>query len=167
MSGVKRAEGGGAAYEIAQMTVHDLLEVVEIEETSQLSRWGWDSYEAELGRSEAIMMVARGARPDDEGKRLHGFVAARMTAGELHVNNIGVREWARRRGVGNELLRRALGRGRALGARTAFLEVRASNLAALGLYRGHGFEVVGRRRNYYQAPMEDALVMSALLAQET
>jgi ribosomal-protein-alanine N-acetyltransferase len=156
-----------AHFEIAQMSAHDLLEVVEIEETSGLSRWGWDSYNAELSRPESIMLVARRPSPDARGKYLHGFVAARLGADELHVNNIGVREEVRRRGIGNVLLKRALGRGEALGARAAILEVRAGNAAAKALYESLGFEVLGRRRNYYHEPTEDALIMSKPLQPPT
>lgn len=172
MSKVERAKAGEsieilANYDVAPMSAHDLLEVVEIEETSGLSRWGWDSYHAELSRPESIMLVARRASPDERGKYLHGFVAARLGADELHVNNIGVREGVRRRGIGNVLLKHALERGEALGAHAAILEVRAGNLAAQALYRSLGFEVLGRRRNYYHDPTEDALVMSKPLQPPT
>ena len=162
MSSVGRAKGEGTvAYEIASADIHDLLEIVEIEETSGLSRWGWESYSAELGRPESVMLVARKPRPDAEGERLHGFIAVRLNADELHVNNIGVRDEVRRLGVGSALLRAALAAGRTLGAKSALLEVRAGNWAAQALYGAHGFEIVGRRRNYYREPAEDALVMRA------
>ena len=148
-----------AGYEIGRTTVHDLLEVVEIEEASGLSRWGWESYSAELSRPESIMLVARKAGPGADGKRLHGFVAARAGADELHINNIGVRREVRQRGLGSALLGAALDAGRRLGVRSAILEVRAGNLPALALYGRQGFEIVGRRRNYYRDPQEDALVM--------
>jgi ribosomal-protein-alanine N-acetyltransferase len=167
MSKVARAKGSGLDYEIAQMSAHDLLEVVEIEEASGLSRWGWDSYHTELERADAIMFVARRVAPDTEGKYLYGFVAARLSAGELHINNIGVREDVRQRGLGSELLRLALARAATQGAREAFLEVRAGNVAAQALYGRQGFEVVGRRRNYYQQPTEDALVMAKRFAPRT
>jgi ribosomal-protein-alanine N-acetyltransferase len=163
MSRVGRARGEVADYEIAPMSAHDLLEVVEIEETTGLSRWGWDSYHAELSRPEAIMLVARRLTPDADGKKLHGFFAARLGAGELHINNIGVRERERKKGIGGELLRRGLELGGRRGALAVFLEVRAGNAAAQLLYASQGFEVVGRRRNYYHDPAEDALVMTKQL----
>lgn len=162
MSIVERArEEAAPAFEIGRTTAHDLIEIVEIEEASGLSRWGWDSYNAELSRPESIMLVARRRQPDSAGKWLYGFVAARVNLDELHVNNIGVRDEARRRGLGGALLQAALGAGRKLGAESALLEVRAGNLAAQALYRSQGFETVGRRRNYYREPPEDALVMRA------
>ena len=164
MSTVERVrEEAALAFEIGRTAAHDLLEVVEIEEASGLSRWGWESYNAELSRPESIMLVARRHRPDAAGKWLYGFIAARVNVDELHVNNIGVRDEVRRRGLGGALLLAALKAGRRLGALSALLEVRAGNRAAQALYRAQGFEVVGRRRNYYREPPEDALVMRASL----
>ncbi len=165
MSCVGRASiGEQRDFRIDLTTQHDLLEVVEIEEACQLSLWGWDSYRAELARPEAIMLVARRKTPDwQTGKSLYGFVAARVAADELHVNNIGVCAAARGRGIGGALLRAAVATGRRLGAQQAFLEVRASNDAAHALYRRCGFAMAGRRRNYYRDPVEDALVMRCSL----
>jgi [ribosomal protein S18]-alanine N-acetyltransferase len=155
-------------YRIEPMTAHDLLEVVEIEEACRLSLWGWDSYYAELLRPEAIMIVARCADAHQlNGHALYGFLSARVSAQELHINNIGVHEAARRRGVGNALMRTAVAAAVRQGARTAILEVRAGNVAAQSLYRRYGFEVVGRRRHYYREPPEDALLMSASLKSPT
>jgi ribosomal-protein-alanine N-acetyltransferase len=162
------AEIGHSDYKIEPMTAHDLLEVVEIEEACRLSLWGWDSYYAELARPEAIMITARRTSPDTQtGQALYGFLSARVSAQELHINNIGVHEAARRRGIGNALMQAAVAAGRRLGAHTAILEVRAGNLAAQSLYRRYGFEVVGRRRQYYREPPEDALLMRASLKSPT
>ncbi|HYY55935.1 MAG TPA: ribosomal protein S18-alanine N-acetyltransferase [Pyrinomonadaceae bacterium] len=153
-------------FNISRMTEHDLLAVVEIEETCGLSRWGWDAYhnEIEQGRG-ALMLVARSVSPlDEEGEadaEIVGFIAARFTVGEVHINNVAVRQSFRRRGIGAALLDRALAEGARMGARTALLEVRAGNLAAQALYARLGFRVTGRRRGYYTEPPEDALVMNA------
>ena len=58
-----------------------------------------------------------------------------------------------------ELLRRA----KALGLATVTLEVRAGNAAAIALYQKNGFVPVGRRKNYYTAPTEDAILMTVTL----
>lgn len=147
---------------ITRMTEHDLLEVVEIEENSGLSRWGWAAYYAELqGRHRDLMFVARLANPEPRGGRhaLAGYVVGRMGADELHINNVAVRDGYRRRGIGNELLNKIMEQGRRLGTPTAFLELRAGNHAALALYERCGFRVTARRKKYYSDPVEDALVM--------
>jgi [ribosomal protein S18]-alanine N-acetyltransferase len=159
-----RVELKEAGCVIVKMTEHDLLEVVEIEETTGLSQWGWDAYRAELSKPEAIMLVARRERPDVYGKHVVGYIAARVSADELHVNNIGVRAGWRRRGVGGALLSHALAAGARHGARAAVLEVRAGNLAAQAMYRGLGFETVGERKNYYKEPAENAIIMTRALA---
>jgi [ribosomal protein S18]-alanine N-acetyltransferase len=148
---------------IDRMTEHDLLEVVEIEELSGLSPWGWDAYHKELqSREGTIMLVAR-ELASYSGKTIAGFVVARIIVDELHVNNIAVRPEWRRKGIGEQLLNRALAWGQGQSANLALLEVRASNAAARALYQRCGFEVTGRRRRYYRTPLEDALIMTVSL----
>ena len=154
------------AVYITVMTEHDLLEVVEIEERSGLSRWGWAAYYAELqGSNRGLMLVARVARPLEQFKSDHiaGYIVARLTASELHINNVAVRLEYRRRGIGSALLTRILEEGQRLAAMAAFLEVRAGNSLAQALYEKCGFRRIGLRRNYYTTPPEDALIMSAKL----
>ncbi len=155
----------GLSLSISRMTEHDLLEVVEIEEISGLSVWGWDAYHKELQSPEdVIMLVAKTAMTEATPRRnMAGFIVSRLVAGELHINNVAVRPEVRKRGVGAKLLAAALSHGRSNGARFAFLEVREGNAAAQGLYRRCGFQVTGRRKRYYNQPVEDALLMSLSL----
>jgi ribosomal-protein-alanine N-acetyltransferase len=106
----------------------------------------------------AIDEAANGVNPE---QRLAGFLAARIGACELHINNVAVREIYRQNGIGAALLERALQVGSERGARGALLEVRAANVAAQSLYLRQGFSITGRRKNYYAAPLDDALLMSA------
>ena len=159
----------GQGVSIDRMTEHDLLEVVEIEESSGLSRWGWAAYYAELqGSKRHLMLVARVA--DAEHKlgrpRLAGYVVARMGADELHINNVAVREDYRRLGIGRALLDLILAEGKRSEIPCAFLELRAGNTAALALYEECGFRVTARRSKYYSEPVEDALVMIVQLKRE-
>lgn len=97
----------GKAYSISRLTEHDLLEVVQIEETSGLSRWGWAAYYAELqGQFGSLMLVARldGNELANPTHQLAGYIVARVTAGELHINNFAVRERYRGQGIGRALL---------------------------------------------------------------
>ena len=145
---------------IEAMTEHDLLEVCEIEAVSQLSAWGWDAYHKELESTEdTIMLVAR-ADAARHGFEVAGFIVARLLAGELHVNNVAVRPEFRRYRIGSRLLETALGVAQRYGATVAHLEVRAGNEVAQRLYVRCGFRANGRRRNYYRAPVEDAVLMS-------
>ena len=164
MSKLGTAAGGEHnAPLISRMTEHDLVEVVEIEVASGLSRWGWDAYYAELRRpSESIMLVARIVESLN-AHHLAGFVAARLGADELHINNVAVRENWRQRGIGGLLLGAALEEAARRGAHRAFLEVRAGNEAAQALYSKFGFRSNARRPSYYTDPTEDAIVMTAPL----
>lgn len=150
---------------IANMTEHDLLEVVEIEEQSRLSRWGWAAYYAELqGINRPLMLVARITNsPLARGNAIAGYIVARLSAGELHINNVAVRTEFRGQGIGKELLKRILAQGKNLNATVAFLELRAGNTIAHSLYEKAGFVPVGKRRNYYSDPVEDAVTMTAQL----
>lgn len=147
---------------IVQMTEHDLLEVVEIEEQSGLSRWGWAAYYAELqGGNRELLLVAKPAVPRGlDQHQIIGYIVARQTAGELHINNVAVRDQYRRRGFGALLLGQVLDEARKKSGTTAFLEVRSGNLAAQALYQKCGFKAIATRPNYYSDPREDAVVMS-------
>jgi ribosomal-protein-alanine N-acetyltransferase len=88
--------------------------------------------------------------------RLAGFAVARRTAAdELEILNVAVDPPFRRRGVARRLVEQLLANFRG----NVYLEVRASNVAARKLYHSLGFEAIGVRNDYYQAPGESAIVM--------
>jgi len=89
--------------------------------------------------------------------RLAGLVLA--PPDEAWVNNMAVRRDHQRRGLGRALLEELLAIGRRHGAKHTLLEVAADNTPAQALYDAYGFEVIGLRKNYYQASGTDALVM--------
>ena len=151
---------------IMRMSEHDLLEIVEIEEQSGLSRWGWAAYYAELqSGNRELMLVARPTRSAiiKSTTPIAGYIVARETAGELHINNVAVRPEFRRRGIGAALLDSVIQEARRRKANTAFLEVRSGNYAAQALYEKCGFRAIAQRANYYSEPREDAVVMSLVL----
>ncbi|MCU1265030.1 MAG: ribosomal-protein-alanine acetyltransferase [Acidobacteria bacterium] len=151
-----------ATVSIVPMTEHDLLEVVEIEQNSRLSPWGWDAYHRELQSNDrGLMWVARLDPKLAKEQTLAGYIVGRLVVDELHINNVAVCDAYRRTGIATALLSRLLMAARGYRAATAFLEVRAGNAAAQALYEGCGFNTVGRRRNYYSNPQEDALIMTA------
>jgi ribosomal-protein-alanine N-acetyltransferase len=97
-----------------------------------------------------------------EAPRQHGIAAYcifQIVADEMGILDLGVDPRWRRRGLGRWMLERTLALGARRGASAAFLEVRQSNWPALGLYRSEGFEVISRRRDYYERPLEDAFVL--------
>jgi ribosomal-protein-alanine N-acetyltransferase len=91
-----------------------------------------------------------------------GMILTRVAADEVEVLTLAVIPKVRRQGVGLRLLEASLAHAAARGARTAFLEVAISNVAARGLYARAGFEGAGLRRRYY-ADGTDALVLRRAL----
>jgi ribosomal-protein-alanine N-acetyltransferase len=88
-----------------------------------------------------------------------GFIVARQAVDEWEIENIAVTGPARRCGLGSRLLGEFLNLLRSRGSDAVFLEVRESNQAARALYEKWAFVEVGRRKMYYQNPVEDALLL--------
>jgi [ribosomal protein S18]-alanine N-acetyltransferase len=145
------------SYSIDPMRERDLIQVVEIEEASGLNRWGYDAYRRELFTNpNSVMLVARNLVL---GPTVIGFFAGWIIEDELHVNNVAAHQDFRRIGVGRSLMEAAMDEASSRGVSHVILEVRASNEAAQLLYKDLGFSFIGRRRDYYRLPTEDALVM--------
>jgi ribosomal-protein-alanine N-acetyltransferase len=122
----------------------------------EIAQWTPGDY-IRVARGEMAGWVAEGP----EG--IEGFLVGRQVLKDLEILNFAVRADRRRLGIGRKLLVKALEWGRGFEAENALLEVRASNLAALNFYEQHGFVAIGRRRAYYRAPVDDALVLSRRL----
>lgn len=101
--------------------------------------------------------------------RIVGYVVLGYGAGEAHILNIVVGPKWQNRGFGRSLLQRTLRQSTRFGAQAIFLEVRPSNDPAVHLYRSVGFQIVGRRQNYYPSHhgREDALVLRLDLDKST
>ena len=91
--------------------------------------------------------------------RVIAYVLGRIIPPEGEIYRIAVREDKQRRGIGYRLLSYMMKTERGRGLETAFLEVREKNIAARGLYRAFGFEEMGMRKNYYQNPTDNAVIM--------
>jgi ribosomal-protein-alanine N-acetyltransferase len=140
---------------IGPMTTADVHAAHEIERLSFTTPWPAYAFEQELsGNRLARYLVARA------GDQLAGFAGMWLMVDDAHVTTISVHPEWRRRGVGRQLMLDLAELAIAIGARRLTLEVRPSNVAALGLYGDFGFEVVGRRPGYYSDDGEDALVMT-------
>ena len=86
-------------------------------------------------------------------------MGGRTVAGETEIFNVAVAPKFRRNGVGKSLLERFIAAVREKESAVIFLEVRASNLPAMGLYEKEGFVFCGIRKDYYDDPKENALLM--------
>lgn len=97
------------------------------------------------------------------GKEIVGYVIYWTIVDELHILNLAVSPGYQRRGIAGSLLREALRLAQADNLKTAWLEVRPSNQAALALYQSLGFEIVMTRKRYYSDTGEDALILCLVL----
>lgn len=149
------------AVALEPMTLEDLDDVLAIERASFQTPWSRGAFRYELTQNRvARCLVARW------GRRLVGYLCFWEIGHEVHVTNLAAHPDLRRRGVARALLSAVLDDAKGRAVSLAFLEVRPTNVEALGLYERFGFRVIGRRKGYYFDTGEDALVMEARLSGE-
>lgn len=139
---------------ILPMQPEDIPAVLELE-AGTLSAWSRKQLESELEQPTGLQFVVRRAGSE----KILAFLCGRLVADEAEILKINVADVARGKGLGTRLLDFALDFFKGKGARTCFLELRASNQGARKLYEKRGFTVSGSRRNYYDQPVEDAVLM--------
>jgi ribosomal-protein-alanine N-acetyltransferase len=145
-----------AAMTIVRATAQDDLSDVEaLQRRAFTNAWGAEALRWELKNTD----VARLYLMRDPAGALVAYCACWMVFDELHINSLAVDLPWRRQGLARRLLGDVFRVAAAAGAQSATLEVRQSNAAARGLYESLGFRVEGVRRDYYQEPREDALVL--------
>ena len=147
-------------HPVALAVASDAAALASLARESGLPGWSEASLLATFADPQTIARVVRGATGV-----AHAFVVARCAADEVEILLVAVAKDARRRGVGSALVAAALTDSARAGAVAAHLEVRASNAAAIALYKQFGFVAGGRRPRYYDAT-EDAVLMSRVLGQE-
>jgi [ribosomal protein S18]-alanine N-acetyltransferase len=143
---------------IDRMTREDIDQVLAIEQASFTMPWSRNLFLSEFRNPAVSHMLV--ARSPDSGARVIGYIVCWAVADELHILDLATEPSWRRKGIARMLVLAAIREGDAVGASRAFLEVRASNQAALLLYDGLGFARSLIREGYYDMPVEDAVVMS-------
>jgi ribosomal-protein-alanine N-acetyltransferase len=140
-------------FRIRRLRPEDLPRVLEIESASFSTPWKDATFRSLLLRADCDVFAA------ERDGALLGYAACWTVLDQAELGNVAVAAEARGQGIGTALVEQVLRTVRARGATECFLEVRVSNQGAQGVYRRLGFAAVGRRRDYYAAPKEDALVM--------
>jgi len=140
---------------IGRAVSNDIADVEHLQRVTFSNPWGADAIRWELDNTD----VARLYVMRDPAGALAGYCACWVVFDELHINSLAIDPARRRTGLARHLLRHVLAEARAEGATSSTLEVRASNVAARQLYEGLGFTVEAVRRDYYQHPREDALIL--------
>ncbi len=135
--------------------------------SAEAPQWTRPDYEKILLGPSADPVARYGVvavRPSCREISLAGFAVATWLRQEAaEIESLVVEQGYRRRGIGTALVAACKDWAAKAGAASIRLEVRASNVAALGLYHRHGFTSIGLRRAYYTAPVEDALLLEAPL----
>ena len=149
-----RAEthGNSSGIGVRGMARPDVSAILSIlGESPEASLWSEGSL-MELGSSGTAWVA------EHEGIVI-GFLIGRAAADEFEILNVAIARSHRRRGIATQLVEAALEWSRKAGTQRVYLEVRASNEAAIALYKRHGFSPCGRRSRYYQYPVEDAIIL--------
>ncbi len=144
----------GTKVRIRIATADDVETIVRIERATFSKPWSARSFHDLLRTPAAIVLVAMLEEPV-----VQGYAAAYVAADVGELANIAVGSTARGFGVGRALLGEVIRQVLQRGAGTLFLDVRASNVVARGLYESEAFREIARRKDYYSQPVEDAIVM--------
>jgi len=165
---------------IQPASFNDIKQILEIQSECNLSVWTEDGYRQEIKNNYSFIYVAK-----TNGK-VYGFIASRFLAEsmpepieekteekseektnvnylEAEILNFGVSQNCRRRGIGSLLLKEFIRKADDLSVEAVWLEVRVSNFRAIKFYTGKGFFEIGRKKNFYRCPPDDAIVMKHIM----
>ncbi|MCR5206340.1 MAG: ribosomal protein S18-alanine N-acetyltransferase [Lachnospiraceae bacterium] len=139
-------------------TQNDIPYVHGIERVCFSDPWSLESISGFLNEKGRSVFVA-----ENEGTII-GYGVTMQVLDECEILRVAVKNEFRKKGVGNILLGEMIAKAFESGTRLYFLEVRESNIPAIALYRKHGFIESGLRKDYYTAPVENAVLMSKCVA---
>lgn len=141
-------------FQIREMRETDLAQVEAIEQEIFSIPWSEKSFLSACTTPENIYLVCL---LEDE---VAGYCGLWSVLGEGNITNMAVAEKYRRNGVAEALMKEMEERSRQKDVTIFFLEVRESNEAARRLYEKMGYEQIGVRKNFYEKPVENAIIMS-------
>lgn len=143
---------------VRRMTAEDIAQVLEVERASFSDPWSAESFAATLLLPYAHYYVAE-AETDGGALKIVGECGVRDIFGEGEITNVAVHPGWRGLGIAAMMLGTLLEESRQKGMKAFTLEVRAGNRPAVRLYRKFGFHTEGIRADFYEKPVEDALIM--------
>lgn len=142
--------------EIRRMQLADCEQVARIAEETLPERWSYQDICSILQYDYDIYYVGW----DTEREEVIGFAGIMVIAEDAELLNIAVTPRLQHEGVGKRLLEQVIQAAWERGAERMLLEVRQGNIHAQQLYGQYHFEIIGKRKNYYSNPTEDALIMN-------
>ena len=135
------------------MTVDVISLVAEIERQIFSIPWSEKAFRDSMESDNTIYIVAK------ENNNVAGYAGMYLSFEEGNITNVAVNPLSRRKGIGEKIVRDILNRAYEKGVRDVFLEVRETNSVAIALYEKIGFKEEGIRKNFYDKPRENALIM--------
>lgn len=139
--------------EIVKMELRHVPEIAALEICCFSDPWSARSIESELHNALSLWLVA-----EDDGK-VAGYIGSQTVLDMADMMNVAVAPEFRRSGIAEKLILELIRQLDSRGTSALTLEVRDSNTGAIALYHRLGFEQIGRRKNYYHKPKEDALIL--------
>jgi len=147
---------------IRKAVVEDVAQITGIFNESVTPVWSDASIQSELEKNDSYFIVAV-CNDSGDTRNLSpcvlGFAVIRQVGDDGELLQIATCKTALRKGVGNALMNAIIDYSATKNFSSIFLEVRVNNFAAIKLYEKHGFKTVRIRKDYYDAPVEDAIVM--------
>ena len=140
---------------ITEMQERHLPALAELEKQCFHAPWSEKMLREELGGG--IFLVA------EQDGEVQGYVGCQTVLDEGYITNVAVSPDFRRRGAARRLIAELIARAKEKGLAFVTLEVRESNAPAIALYTGAGFAPVGKRKNFYSNPTENAVLMTISL----
>jgi ribosomal-protein-alanine N-acetyltransferase len=157
-SAAKRTTTGPVVQGIVRdMGMDDIDNIMEIEKISFVDPWSIKMFQ------EIIFSPTSRGFIMEHDKALVGYAVLYAVDVEAHIMNFAVNPAKRKQGLGRQLLSQVITFLKENDISECYLEVREENRDAQRLYKGFGFEVIGRRKKYYSETGEDALVMQLLI----
>lgn len=138
----------------SRLGIDDAVSVWQIEQLCFSTPWSLASFESEFSSNSKAKYF--GAWEDG---KLIAYAGFWHLLDEAHITNIAVHPNLRRQGIGKSMVHLMMREALKLQVSSMTLEVRQSNIAAIKLYEFFGFRSVGARKDYYQKPVEDAIIM--------
>ena len=141
-------------YRIIDAEKRHIADLEELEKLCFSTPWNAQMLESQLPDDRHVFIVA------ESDCELLGYVGMMYVLDEGYISNVAVSPKFRRQGIADALIAELVKRAEELELSFVTLEVRSSNDAARALYSKHGFSDVGIRKNYYNFPKEDAILMT-------
>ena len=138
---------------ITKMAVCHIQQIADLEKVCFNDPWSVNSIASEVENNLSLWLVAV------EDEQVIGYVGSQTVLGETDMMNIAVHPNYRKQGIATALINSLVDALAQQGSHSLMLEVRASNESAISVYRKLDFVDVGRRKNYYRNPKEDALIL--------